>query len=418
MSVADRNLSRTFRSLEYPNFRRFAIGQAISQTGTWMQSVAVGILVLRLTDSGVALGLTTVAQFGPLLLLGPWAGLLSDRVDQHHLLLWVNVGGAAVALAFAAVVLPGDPPLWSIYLLATAAGVVQALENPVRRVFVTQLVDEHLITNAIALNSTVMISAEAAGLALAGVLIGWPGITACFAVNAVSFVPQLWLFARMDRGAMTFQPRTRRAKGQTRAGFEHAWQTPRLRLTMLLLAAVGMFGFTAHTVALPLLAVRDLNGSSRTYTVLLTAVSVGSLAGALVCARRNAPDTTALARAAIAFGMLNAVLAAAPTTPIAVVLAIPVGYAIMITVGGLNSSVQLMTPPQLRGRVMSLVSMVLIGSSPIGGLLIGWTAEWAGARVALAAAGAVSVVAGVVVLRHLPHSTWFARTGVIEHERL
>jgi len=175
MTITHRAPSRTFRSLRSPNFRLFFIGQAISATGTWMQSVTIGIVVLHITGSGVALGMTTVAHFGPLLLIGPWAGVLSDRFDLHRLLVGVNAAGGVVAAIFAAVVLTGAPPLWSIYVLAAATGLVQAVENPVRRVFVTELVDDDLLANATGLNSTVMISAEAIGLTLAGIVLGGPG---------------------------------------------------------------------------------------------------------------------------------------------------------------------------------------------------------------------------------------------------
>src|SRR5699024_5167991 len=149
VSVARRAPSRTFVSLALPNFRRFCIGQFISQAGTWMQTVTVGILVLRLTDSGVAVGLATVAQFGPLLLFGPWAGVLTDRRDVHHLLLFVKAAGGVVAALFALAVLSGDPPLWIVFALTTASGFVLALENPVRRSFLSELVDLPLIPNAV-----------------------------------------------------------------------------------------------------------------------------------------------------------------------------------------------------------------------------------------------------------------------------
>jgi len=395
-------MSRTFRSLRRPNFRRFFIGQAISATGTWMQSVTVGILVLRITDSGVAVGLTTVAQFGPLLLLGPWAGILSDRFELHTLLLRVNAAGAVVAAAFSVLVVGGEPPLWSVYLLATATGVVQALENPVRRVFVTELVEDDLLANATGLNSTVMISAEAIGLTLAGVMIDGPGIVWCFLLNSLSFLPQLALFAGMDRAQLRRQPRSGRTSGRLRAGLSFAWNDAEVRVVMLLLAAIGMFGFSAHTVVIPLLAFRDLHGDAGTLTFVLTGLSIGSLAGALASARRGSADLWFLARAAIAFGVLHAGLGLATSPALAAAIAVPVGFAVMISVSGMNAVIQLRTPPQLRGRVMAMVSIVLVGTSPIGGPVVGVIADRFGARTALAAGGGVIVVAGTIALRTLP----------------
>ena len=390
--------ARTFRAFQYPNYRRFFFGQAISQCGTWMQSVTVGIVVLHLTNSGVALGLTTLAQFGPLLVLGSWIGLLCDRLDQHKLLVAVNGAGAVVAAVFAVVVLAGDPPLWAIFALTTASGIVLAVENPVRRVFVAELVDEDVIANATALNSTVMITAEAVGLAVAGLLIGGPGVGIVFVINAVSFVPQVALFARMDRRQLRRQARVARGKGQSWEGAAFAWRTPELRVQLVLMAAIGMFGFSAHTVALPLLATRDLHGDARTYTWLLTALSVGSLAGALASARRTSVPTRSLAKAAIAFGVCNGVMGLSPTALIAGLVALPVGFTVMISVAGMNASVQLSTPPQLRGRVMALVSIVLVGSGPIGGPIVGWVSEQFGAPAALVIGGVVAVAAGAASL--------------------
>jgi len=401
VTTTHRQPSRTFRSLHSANFRLFFIGQAISATGTWMQSVTIGIVVLHITGSGVALGMTTVAHFGPLLLLGPWTGILSDRFDLHRLVIGVNAAGGIVAAVFAAVVLAGAPPLWSIYVLAAATGVVQSVENPVRRVFVTELVDDDLLANATGLNSTVMISAEAIGLTLAGLLIDGPGPGWCFLLNALSFVPQVVLFARMDTTLLRRQPRSGRSRGQMREGLAFAWREGDIRAVMLLLAIIGMFGFSAHTVALPLFAFRDLHGDAATLTFMLTGLSIGSLAGALASAHRGTADIVFLAKMAVAFGCCNAVLGLAPTAWAAALLALPVGYTVMVSVAGMNALIQLRTPAHMRGRVMALVSVVLVGSSPIGGPIIGVLAERLGARAALAVGGGVAVVAALLTLKSL-----------------
>ena len=366
-----------------------------------MQSVTIGIVVLHITGSGVALGMTTVAHFGPLLLVGPWTGVLSDRFDLHRLLVGVNAAGGIVAAIFATVVLTGAPPLWSIYVLATATGLVQAVENPVRRVFVTELVDDDLLANATGLNSTVMISAEAIGLTLAGILIGGPGEGWCFVLNALSFVPQVVLFARMDKAQLRRQPRSGRSGGQVREGLSFAWRNPEVRAVMLMLAVIGMFGFTAHTVALPLLAFRDLHGDASTLTFVLTGLSIGSLAGALASAHRGTADIGFLSRMAVAFGCCNAVLGLAPTAWVAALLALPVGYTVMVSVAGMNALIQLQTPAHMRGRVMALVSVVLVGSSPVGGPVIGLLADQLGAPAALAIGGGLAVVAAALTLKSL-----------------
>jgi MFS family permease len=394
--------SRTFRSLESPNLRRFFVGQAFSQSGNMMQTVAAGLLVLHITDSGVALGLVTVAQFGPLLVLAPLVGSLCDRVDRHRLLLAVNTIGAAVAALFAVVVLSGDPPVWTVFAMSAAAGLVQAIENPTRRVFLAELVPEEQIPNAVGLNASVMLTSEVVGLAVAGVLVGGVGLGVCFLANALTFAPKLHLFASMDR--RSFRPVVMAGPGkrQTREGFAYAWRNPDVRVPLLLLFVVGTFGFNAHAVAVPLLAERELGGGARTATVLLASVSVGSLLGALHSARRSNVHTRSLALAAVAFGVANAALGLAPNATVAVVLALPVGYTSLLTIAGMNASVQLRTAAHMRGRVMSLVSIVLLGTSPIGGPLVGWIAERGGAPSAFALGGLVSVVAGLVVLWVVP----------------
>ena len=391
----------TFASLSNPNYRRFFAGQVISQSGNWMRIAAVSIQVLQITNSGVALGMVTVAQFLPLLLLGPWAGVLCDRVDRHRLLIGLTIAGAAVAGTFALLTMLGDPPLWAFYACTLAAGVVWALENPVRRVFPVDLVGEDLISNATSLNATIMITSEVVGMGLAGLLVGGPGLGSCYVLNAACFLPQLVLFAGMDRSA--FRPGTpvERAKGQMVEGFRYAWAQPELRLSMLLLAGMGMFGFSTHTVVVPLLAQRDLGGDAQTFTLLLGALSVGSLVGSLHTARQQRLDPRAPARAAISFGILNALMGLAPNVMLAAVAAMAAGGMCVVAAAGTNALIQLRTAPHMRGRVMSLGAMLMLGTGPVGGPIVGWIAEWAGAPTSLAFGGAVSSLTALYVLTQL-----------------
>jgi MFS family permease len=392
--------SDTFRSLRVRNFRLFFVGQIISQTGTWMQMIAIGLLVLDITDSGVAVGLVTAAQFLPILVLGAWGGVLADRRDRHHLLIWANVAGALVATAFAVLVLSGNEALWSVYLLTFAAGTVTALENPARRALVTDLVDEKEVPNAVGLNSTLMTTSRVFGPALGGALIAGPGIGWCFAVNAISYVPQVWLFLRMDRSR--FRPTTQvaKAKGQLREGLRYVWGQPELRLPLLLVTAVGTMAFN-FSVILPLFATRDLDGSATTFTTMMSIMSVGLVIGALTIARRTRADTAFLARCALALGAAMAALAFAPATLTAYVAVIPVGITSIMVVSGANAVVQLATAPEMRGRVLALIAVVFLGSTPIGGPITGWISETFGARWALALGAITCFGAGVLTLRAL-----------------
>ncbi len=392
--------AETFRSLRGRNFRLFAIGQVISQTGTWMQMVAIGLLVLAITDSGVAVGVVTAVQFVPILLLGAWAGLLSDRSDRQRLLIVLNTVGAVAATAFALLVLIDRAELWSIYLLTLVAGTITALENPTRRAFVTDLVDDDDIANAVGLNSTLMTGSRIVGPAVAGALIAGPGIGWCFAAHAASHLPKLWLFTRMDRGDFRPSDRLVKAKGQLREGLRYVWATPELKLPLLLVASVGTLAFN-FSVILPLFATRDLGGTATTYTALFSVMSMGSVVGALAVARRKTADTRFLALGSLCLAASMFALAAAPTTWAAHLLVLPVGLTSVMVVSGANAVVQLSAAPAMRGRVLALIAVVFLGSTPIGGPIAGAISEGAGARWALALGAATSLVAGVLTLRSL-----------------
>ncbi len=392
--------SDTFRSLRSHNFRLFFVGQIISQTGTWMQMVAIGLLVLDLTDSGVAVGLVTAAQFLPILVLGAWGGVLADRRDRHHLLLIMNAIGAAVALSFAVLVLTDAHQLWSIYVLTFAAGTVTALENPTRRAFVTDLVPDIDVPNAVGLNSTLMTGSRVVGPAVAGALIAGPGIGWCFAVNAVSYLPQLWLFARMNRAAFRPSDRVAKAKGQLREGLRYVWGQPDLRLPLLLVTAVGTLAFN-FSVILPLFATRDLDGGPATFTTLFSIMSIGSVLGALAIARRTHATTAFLSRCTVALGVSMTFLAIAPVTALAYLAVIPVGITSVMVISGSNAVVQLGTDPAMRGRVLALLAVVFLGSTPVGGPITGWISEEFGARWALGLGAATALTAGLLTLRAL-----------------
>jgi MFS family permease len=390
----------TFRSLRSRNHRLFFIGQALSQNGTWMQLVAIDILVLRLTDDGVAVGIATAARLAPILLLGAWGGVLSDRSDRHKLLFGLNVAGATLAGAFAVTVATGAASLGWIYVLAAASGVVTALENPARRAFVVELVDEEDVTNAVGLNSAMFTGAKVTGPAVAGLLITTVGIEWCFAVNALSFLPQLWMFTRLDRSGFRASDRVAKAKGQLREGLRYVWGKAELRQPIVLLTAVGIMTMN-YPVILPLFATRDLHAGAGTYTLLLSVMSVGSVVGGLTVARRSEVSTRFLAHATVALAGATLALAVAPVTAVAALLVVPVGVTTMLVNTGANTVVQLASAPAMRGRVLAILTVVFVGSTPVGAPIVGWIAEHAGARWALAIGGLTALLTALATLRSL-----------------
>jgi MFS family permease len=388
----------TFRSLRVRNFRLFFVGQAISQVGTWVQSVALVWLVLRLTHSGVALGVSTALQFLPVLLVGAWAGLLADRFDKRRLLIATQAAAALQALVMGALVLAGSDSLALVYVLTLAFGLITALDNPARRSFVPELVDEPEVANAVGLNSALMTGSRVVGPALAGLLIVSVGVAWCFLANAVSYLAVLMALWRMDPAGFRSPGRAGRGRGQLREGLSYVWREPELRLPLLLVAIIGTAAFN-YPVLLPLLAERTLGGDASTFSLLYSVMSIGSVAGALVVARRDRVDSAWLGRTAVAYGVSLGLLAVAPTVALAVAASVPVGLAGVMVLSGANSALQLHAAPAMRGRVNALFAVVFLGGTPIGGPVAGWLAEHFGAPAGLALGAAAAVVAGLWALR-------------------
>jgi MFS family permease len=389
--------AETFRSLWERNFRLFFVGQVISQVGTWVQSVAVIWLVLTLTHSGVALGATTALQFLPILLFGPWAGLAADRFDKRRLLIVAQALAALQALVMGVLVLAGAASLPVIYTLTFAFGLITALDNPVRRSFVVELVDSVDVPNAVGLNSALMTGSRVVGPALAGLLIAGVGVGWCFLANALSYVAVLVALGRMDPAGFRRPERGARARGQLREGFAYMWRTPQLRLPILLVAVIGTFAFN-YPVLLPLLAERTLHGDASTFTLLYSTMSVGSLVGALVIARRTRVGSRWLAWVALVYAAMLTLLALAPTLSLALAATIPVGLAGVMVLSGANSALQLHARPDMRGRVNALFSVVFLGSTPIGGPVAGWVAEHFGVRAGLGLGAATTALAAAAAL--------------------
>lgn len=389
--------AETFRSLRERNFRLFFIGQTVSQIGTWVQSVALIWLVLQETRSGVALGVTTALQFLPVLLIGPWCGLLADRFDKRRLLLVTQAAAGLQALAMAVIVLAGADSLTLLYALTLVFGLITALDNPVRRAFVVELVEESEVANAVGLNSALMTGSRIVGPALAGLMIAGAGVGWCFAVNAVSYLAVLVAAVRMDPSGFRAPPRPVRAPRQVRDGLAYTWRTPELRLPFLLVAVTGTFAFN-FPVLLPLFAQRSLGGGASTLSLLYSVMSVGSVIGGLAVARRHEVGPRFLSRAAVVYGGALGVMAMAPTLPLALVAAVPVGCFGILVLSGSNSAVQLHAAPAMRGRVNALYAVVFLGTTPIGAPIAGWVAEHLGVRSGFIF-GAVPVAsAGLVAL--------------------
>jgi MFS family permease len=397
-------LRRSVSSLSVPNYRRYFVGQVISVSGNWMQLVAQMWLIVQLTGSGVAVGLTAGLQFAPILVLGAWGGLVADRFPKRRVLMITQPLMALPAIALWALVAAGTVEPWMVYALVLVRGTVNAFDNPARQSFVIELVGPDRVVNAVSLNSVIVQSARIIGPAAAGGVIALVGVGPCFALNALSFAAMLVALQRMDTGALHPTVVAERAPRELRAALSYVAGAPSLWIPLGMMAVVGTLTFNFQ-VLLPLLASQTWHGTAATYALLTAAMAVGSVAGALASGARGRVSPMILVVAATGFGAVELLAAMAPSLPLQVLALIPLGAVSVTFSAGVNSTMQLAVAPAMRGRVMGLYSIVFLGSTPIGAPLVGWLAEIAGPRAGMALGGAAALVAAALAVAA------YARTG-------
>jgi MFS family permease len=383
----------TFHSLRVRNFRLFFTGQLISQVGNWLTLIAQTLLVLQLTDSGFALGLLAAAQFGPVLFIGAFAGLVADRSDKRRLLLWVQTFAMFQSFALAALAFTGDPPVLAIYGVALLGGIATAFDNPARRSFVVEIVPEADMTNAVSLNSALMTGARVVGPALAGLLVTTVGFGWAFALDGVSYLAVLVALMMMDPRQIRRAPITPRGKGQVRDGLRYVRTIPELWVPLVMMAVIGTLSYNFQTV-MPLFATRDLGGSDVTFTLLMSVVSVGALIGALAAARRTSVDIAVVSWAALLFGVAMGLLTISPDLALAFVFSFLLGLASTTFMTTSTAIVQIRSDPTMRGRVLALQAIVFLGSTPIGAPIVGYVSQHYGARYGLAIGALAGLGAG------------------------
>lgn len=393
-----------FRSLHTRNFRLFISGHVVSSTGTWMQRIGQDWLVLRLTnDSGTALGIAFALQFLPLLLLGLWGGVLADRYSKRRLLMITQASMGLQALVLGTLTVTGAVEVWHVYALAFGLGLATAFDNPTRQTFVLEMVGRDDAPNAIALNSATFNLARVVGPALAGLGIALVGTGPIFLVNAVSYGAVLVGLAAMRERELYLTERAERAPGQLREGLRYVAGNPVILLTLTIVTFLATFGLKFQ-VTLALLAKEVFGTDAGGYGVLSSAVAVGSVAGALLAARRARPRLRLVVGAAIAFGALMVVTAVMPTYWLVAAMLVPTGVAALAFNTAANATVQLTSSSVMRGRVMSLYMLVFLGSAPIGAPVVGWVAEVLGPRYSIALGGVLSILAAVVAAAVLARS--------------
>jgi MFS family permease len=397
-------ITRTFSSLTIRNYRLWVVGQGISLSGTWMQTVAQGLLVLQLTGSGTALGLVTALQTIPVLLFGPWGGVVADRFPKRRILYVTQAVSAILGLLLGTLVATGAVRIEMVYLLALCLGAVSAVDNPTRQAFVLEMVGKEEIVNAISLNSTEINLARVVGPAIAGILIASVGLAACFLINGFSFLAVLAVLMAMRAEELRPTPLASRMPGQLRQGLQYVRASPVIRTILVMMAVIGTFTYE-FSVSLPLFAEMTFRQGPATYAAMTAAMGLGAVVGGLYTASRGTGSPQRLISAALLFGGTVLMTAVAPSLPLALLALVAVGFCSIGFTSLGNATLQLATSAEMRGRVMALWTVAFLGSTPIGGPLIGAIGEHVGPRWALALGGVAAMVAaglGAGVFRRQP----------------
>ncbi|HET9654440.1 MAG TPA: MFS transporter [Kineosporiaceae bacterium] len=386
-------MSPVFRSLRNPNYRLWAAGALVSNTGTWMQRVAQDWLVLTVLthNSALAVGITTGLQFGPVVLLAPLAGTVSDRLERRRVLLGTQTASGVLAAVLGLLVVFHLAQLWQVYLLALLLGCVAAVDGPARQAFVSEMVPTEDLPNAVGLNSASFHAGRLIGPGLAGLLIHWFGTGPVFLINAATFGAVLVSLTRMRVDRLIPAPRVPRGRGATRDGLAYVRHRPDILLLLVIVGLVGAFGLN-YQITTALMARLVFHKGSGEYGLLGSVMAIGSLAGALLAARREHPTLRLVVTATAAFGLFSGIAALMPSYPLFAVSLIPVGLSALTLMTAANATVQLSVEPQLRGRVMALYMAVFMGGTPVGSPLVGWIGQQFGARWTILVGAVVSLV--------------------------
>jgi len=388
---------RTFGSLHNRNYRLFATGQVISNTGSWMQRVAQDWLVLELThNSGSALGITTGLQFLPLLLLSLWGGMVADRYSKRRILMVTQAAAGGLAVILGLLALTHAVSIWQVYALAFALGLVTAVDNPTRQAFAAEMVGRRGMPNAIALNSAVFNLARIAGPAVAGLVISAVGTPAAFLVNAASYGAVLISLKLMRPSELHVVQRLPRAKGQLREAMSYVKERPRLWMPMVLIFFVSTFGMNFQ-VTNALMSRSVFHTGAGAFGLASAVFAAGALGGALLAARRGRPTMALLLATSFAFSVLEVITGLMPDFWSFLILLVPTGLALLTLTTAANSATQLGTSADMRGRVMGLYMLVFLGGTPLGSPLAGWIAEALGPRMSMITGGLISVAATAVI---------------------
>ena len=402
-------LPAALRAFAHRDFRLFFAGQLVSLVGTWMQSVAQSWLVLELTNSPFKLGLIGTLQFGPVLFLSFFAGVLADRLPKRRLLIATQSVMCLQALLLAVLVHRGQVQYWHVAVMATVYGIANTVDMPTRQAFIFEMVGRESLRSAIALNSAMFNGARVVGPALAGLVIARWGTALAFFFNGLSFLAVIAALAALHAAGLPRASSGRAMHQEIAEGVRYALRTPRIAMVMSLVMAVSAFFFNYNTLV-PLLARDILGQDAHGFGLLMTALGCGAVAGAIVLASLGdeRPPTQVLITSALALGLATMLMASVGSFGVAVTLLVIMGFCGMLFMTGANTTVQLTVPDDLRGRVMSLHTLMFAGMTPFGAFLVGAITEAFGPRAGFFVTGASGCAAVVAVTLGW---RWYRRPG-------
>lgn len=391
----------TFSSLGIRNFRLYFIGQGISVSGTFMQGVALAWLVLDMTGSGTVLGIVSAFQFLPILLFAPFGGAVADRVSKRNLLLFTQTAYGILATTLGVLVMTGSVRLWMVYIIALAFGLFNAVDSPTRHTFVSELAGEKHLKNAVTLNSGIMNIARIIGPTIAGILIAGAGVASCFVLNGLSYIAVIVTLFLMRKEELFVAEKSGSGRIRYLDGFRYILSKPDLRIILFMAAIIGTLAYEFQ-VSLPLLAKVTFHGDARSYAALTSAFGLGAVIGGLLFAGRQRMDRFVLVQMALLFGLSLFAASVMPSLASATIAMVVTGvFSIGFTSVG-NTMMQLGSAPKRRGRVMAFWSMAFMGSTAIGGPIVGWIGEHVGPRYGLGLGGFAALLAagiGFLTLR-------------------
>ena len=386
--------ARTFSSLRNRNFRLYYFGQLISNTGNWLTMVALTLLMLKLTHSGVMVGLLTACQFGPMLILTPPAGAIADRVDKRRMLFLTQGLEMLQSAGLAVLAFQPQPSVPAIFTLALAGGILLAFDNPARRSFISEMVPAEDIPNAVVLHSSLINLSRMFGPALAGLLVITVGYGWCFTIDALSYLAVLYGLYLMRPAELIPGLRRPRKRGEVREGMRYVLSHPKLWISFVMLALIGTLAYN-FSVTFPLFVTRTLHSTESVFTLMYSTFALGAVVCALLVAHRGLVRMRHIVYGAAALGLTMLTLASVSRVPLAIPLAFCVGAASILYMTATTAIIQVEARRDMHGRVLALQMVFVGGTSVIGGPLVGWLADAVSARAPIILGGVVCLLAAL-----------------------